>query len=608
MSETDAQAREGAASRDIRETYEERLSERRRAHEKWTRLDRRVADVRMVVAAIAIVLVILILRGWPIGYLWLGLAIGLFVVLVLSHEPIRRIADRKRRAVEFYNKGLARVDERWAGTGVTGEEFLDLDHPYAADLDIFGRASLFERLCTARTRSGEETLADWLLAPAPFELILERQAAIEELRPRLDLREDLELLGQEIRTGIDPTALKSWGRADRVFAGFTVPVIVTLFGVLGTAAVIGWLVFDFGLLPLLVIVVLDGVLARILVRRVKTVLSAVDRRTHDLVLLAELLRRLEREPFTSPLFQRLERMLRTDGLPASAQIRRLARLLQLLDCQRNQFFIPFAVIWLWKIQIALRIDAWRARSGHAIATWLAAVGEFEALCSLASYAAENPNDPFANVTEKGACFEAVDLGHPLISRRVCVRNDVHLGSGEAQVYIVSGSNMSGKSTLLRSVGVNAALALAGAPVRARSLRLVPLAVGATLRIQDSLQAGRSRFYAEITRVRQLVDRATGPLPLLFLFDELFHGTNSHDRAVGAESVLRGLLQRGAIGLITTHDLALAQIADNLAPQAINVHFEDHLENGTMQFDYRMRPGVVQHSNALALMRAIGLDV
>jgi DNA mismatch repair ATPase MutS len=158
------------------------------------------------------------------------------------------------------------------------------------------------------------------------------------------------------------------------------------------------------------------------------------------------------------------------------------------------------------------------------------------------------------------------------------------------------------------VGVNAVLALAGAPVRASRLRITPLAVGATLRIQDSLQAGRSRFYAEITRVRQLVDRARGTLPLLFLFDELFNGTNSHDRCIGAESVVRGLIDLGAIGLVTTHDLALAQIADKLAPQVANVHFEDRLEDGKMLFDYRMRPGVVQHSNALALMRAIGLEV
>jgi DNA mismatch repair ATPase MutS len=180
--------------------------------------------------------------------------------------------------------------------------------------------------------------------------------------------------------------------------------------------------------------------------------------------------------------------------------------------------------------------------------------------------------------------------------------------GERQVLVVSGSNMSGKSTMLRTVGISAVLALAGAPVRARRLRLTPLAIGATLRIQDSLQAGRSRFFAEITRVRQLVDLSRGPLPLLFLLDEVFHGTNSHDRRVGAAAVVRGLIERGAIGLVTTHDLALTSIVERLAPHAENVHFEDQFENGAMHFDYRMREGVVRHSNALALMRAVGLEV
>jgi len=176
------------------------------------------------------------------------------------------------------------------------------------------------------------------------------------------------------------------------------------------------------------------------------------------------------------------------------------------------------------------------------------------------------------------------------------------------VLVVSGSNMSGKSTLLRTVGINAVLALAGAPVRADRLRMSPVAIGATLRIQDSLQAGRSRFFAEISRLRQLVDLAKGPLPLLFLLDEILNGTNSHDRRVGAESLLRGLVGLGAVGLVTTHDLALAEIADRIEAGAANVHFADHFEDGTMHFDHRMRPGVVRHSNALALMRAVGLDV
>ena len=204
--------------------------------------------------------------------------------------------------------------------------------------------------------------------------------------------------------------------------------------------------------------------------------------------------------------------------------------------------------------------------------------------------------------------EAEGLGHPLIAAAVGVRNDVRLGSGGPRVIIVSGSNMSGKSTLLRSVGVSVVLGLAGAPVTARRLRLSALVLGATLHIEDSLQAGHSRFYAEILRIRTIADAARGPLPLLFLLDEILHGTNSHDRRIGAEGIVRALIGFGAIGLVTTHDLALTELPARLAGAAVNVHFEDRLEDGKMVFDYRMRPGVVEHSNALALMRAIGLDV
>jgi DNA mismatch repair ATPase MutS len=235
------------------------------------------------------------------------------------------------------------------------------------------------------------------------------------------------------------------------------------------------------------------------------------------------------------------------------------------------------------------------------------VGEFEALGSLAAYHYEHRDDVWPEIVEGTALFEARSLGHPLLPRARMIRNDVSL-SAATPLVIVSGSNMSGKSTLLRTVGINTVMALAGAPVRAESLRLSPLAVGATLRIQDSLQEGRSRFYAEITRIRALADVAAGPLPLLFLLDELFHGTNSHDRMAGAAGVLRSLVDRGAVGLITTHDLALTSIAAGLGPRAVNVHFEDHFEAGQIQFDYRVKPGPVTRSNAMALMRAVGLDI
>ena len=240
--------------------------------------------------------------------------------------------------------------------------------------------------------------------------------------------------------------------------------------------------------------------------------------------------------------------------------------------------------------------------------WLQTVGDIEALSSLAAYRYERPDDVFPAVSEAtDASFVGVALGHPLLPRGKMVRNDVRLDS-QQQLLVVSGSNMSGKSTLLRTVGINAVLAQVGAPVCAVSLQLSPLALGATLRIQDSLQEGRSRFFAEITRLKDIADRARGTPHLLFLLDELFHGTNSHDRLIGASGVLNALLERGAVGLITTHDMALVAVADHLAPRAANVHFDDQLDGDEIRFDYRMKPGPVTSSNALALMRAVGLDV
>jgi DNA mismatch repair ATPase MutS len=303
----------------------------------------------------------------------------------------------------------------------------------------------------------------------------------------------------------------------------------------------------------------------------------------------------------------LRARLETEGHPTSHQVRRLARLFDLLESRRNQLFAPLALPLLWTTQLALAVEAWRRRIGPAVPGWVAVVGEIEALCAVSGYAFEHPEDPFPEIVEEGPVFDASGLGHPLLPAGACVRNDLRL-DGERRLLLVSGSNMSGKSTLLRAVGVSAVLALAGAPVRANALRLSPVSLGASIRINDSLEAGRSRFYAEITRLRQLMEIARDRPPLLFLLDEILHGTNSGDRRAGAEAVVEGLLDRGGVGLVTTHDLALAGIAEAMAPRARNVHFEDHLEDGRMAFDYRLKDGVVRKSNALALMRAVGLEV
>src|SRR5208337_1880253 len=342
-------------------------------------------------------------------------------------------------------------------------------------------------------------------------------------------------------------------------------------------------------------------------RAAEVVVRAVQSAARDLGLLAGVLARLEAEQFAAPRLVELRQALQTEGWPPSRWIARLNRLMEYLDSSRNMFVAAIDLFVFWTLQCACAVESWRKRTGPAVRRWLATVGEFEALLSLGCYAYEHPADVFPEFVEPSPWFEAEGLAHPLLPGRDAVRNDACFGGG-LRVLIISGPNMAGKSTFVRAVGANAVLAQCGAPVRARRLRLAPLAVGASICVLDSLQGGISRFYAEIRRLKQIVDLTQGPLAVLFLLDEFLQGTNSHDRRLGAEAMVRSLVERGAIGLVTTHDLALAEIAGGLGPRAANAHFEDRLEDGKLLFDYRLQAGIVKTSNALDLMRSIGLEV
>jgi len=587
--------------------YAARLEARHRLLQRHENNDRLVAVLRLVTAVCFAATIWL--SFWR-GFLprWTPLIpVVIFFALVVIHEQVFRAKRRAARAVRFYEDGLARIEDRWIGRGQSTELFRDEAHLYAADLDIFGKASLFELLCTARMRGGEETLATWLAEPANRSEIIARQEAVRELRDNIDLREDLTILATELRSSIHPGLIVDWGNSKVVLQNrwvrFALPVPVifalyTLWPMLTTLSAhpLWWLALG--------IEAAIGLFYRKQIRKVVERLSHPDR---ELKLLSLILARIEREQFKCTKLARIRKVLETDGLAASIQIKRFTRLMDTLNWYRNEFFAPFSLILLWRTQFAFATENWKRRCGPSIGPWIHAAGEVEALCALAGFAYEHPSHPFPEIVETGAVFDGDDLRHPLVSFARCVPNSVRL-EDELRLLVVSGSNMSGKSTLLRTVGINAVLAMAGAPVRARRLRLSCVAIGATLRIQDSLQAGTSRFYAEIQRIHHIMEITKGALPVLFLLDEVLHGTNSHDRAIGAEAIVRGLIDRGAIGLATTHDLALAQIADGLAPRAANVHFEDELVDGKISFDYRMRPGVVRKSNALALMRAVGLKV
>ena len=602
--------------------YARRLELRRAEDQRLSRTSDWFSYARLAVFMVGLATLIFSIRGNASPWLLTAPTL-LFGLLLHLHDRVFRARSTAQRAIVHYERGVARIEDRWAGTGEPGDRFRDEHHLYANDLDLFGAGSLFELLSVAATPAGEETLAAWLKAAAPPSEVVARQTAAAELTNALDLRESLGRAAADVRADVHTAPLLTWAERSRQLAPPWLAWVARSF-TLAVVAATGYLAAGGDSRPLLVALIAQSLFTWPQLRRIERVLRGAEAVTRDLDTLARLLSRIEAEPFTAPRLRDIQRRLGSGGsasdessLPpnqprtsASRAIRSLHRLVEIHEWQHNNAFLVLSVPLLMGTHLAWAIESWRARHGASIRQWLAAVGEFEALASLSAYRFEHPDDPFPEIVTTGARhahFEGVALGHPLLPAARIVPNDVTLDA-TTRLLVVSGSNMSGKSTLLRTVGINAVLAFAGAPVRARALRLSPLTIGATLRIQDSLQEGRSRFYAEITRIRELADVARGSQPLLFLLDELFHGTNSHDRLVGASGVLRSLLDRGSIGLITTHDLALTAIADNLGAHAANVHFEEWFDAGEMRFDYRLKPGRVTRSNALALMRAVGLEV
>jgi hypothetical protein len=588
--------------------YRARLARWQSAFETHQRRAIQLGNARLAAgAALAAIAAATFGPGWIPAW-WLAPPAAALAALFAVHPRVSRALQRASRAAAFYERGLARLENRWIGTGSQETTFAPADHLYAADLDLFGRGSLFEFLSTARTATGERILAEWLLAPGEIGAVRARQEAVRELAPRLDLREDLALTGDDVRAALDDRRLSEWGAqpAVRFFPGAR--VVALLLALAGAAALGAWLARESTLRPLLGVVLADLAFGLATRGEVRRVVHGANAPARELKLVALLLERLEAEEAAAPALRDLRSRLQAGGRRATRQIRRLVRLIEWMEWANNQVFAPIGGLLLWLPQFAMAIEAWRARCGPRIGDWVAAVGEFEALASLASFAYERPSATFPELLSgREPVYEASALTHPLIPPEEAVANDVALG-GAARLWIVSGSNMSGKSTLLRAVGVSVVMAWAGAPVTAGRLRLSRLRLGASLRANDSLADHRSRFYAEISRLKAIVDLAGSGQATLFLLDELLSGTNSHDRRIGAEALLRGLLARGAIGLATTHDLALAEIAAAMDGRAANVHFEDHLEGGEIRFDYRLRPGVVARGNALELMRAVGLDV
>ena len=611
----------GTASGDPRALLAQRLEERTARHCGYERQDLRVSTARFVVFLVGLVLAWLSIQSGMFSPAFLVLPGLVFAGLIIWHERVLRAKDRAERARAFYEQALQRLDfddgEVDSLSGPLGLRFTDSEHPYQNDLDLFGEQSLFQRLCTARTAVGQSTFAQWVLAPAPPSVIAARQGAVDELARLLDLREQLAVLGGELEDRVDAQSLREWAAHEPRPWPLALRLVLPI---LGLVNVLGLALFFMGRgYTVFLVSVTVSLLIWLMVRgRIEGALRGLDNASRDLEQLSDLLVRLETQSFESPLLVSLQEELQGVGQGETTQapgreLRSLRRLVDLIESRRNAFFAPIAGLFLLTTQLCDRLDAWRSRNGPRVVRWLEIVGELEALACFGNWLAENPDHVFPEVLggvvqgDQGARLDGRGLKHPLLSRASCVPNDVQLGEDYAG-YVVSGSNMSGKSTYMRATGLTVVLALAGAPVRATSLVLTPLQVGASIRTQDSLQDGVSRFYAEIKRLRAVMELTEQELPVYFLLDEILSGTNSHDRRIGAEAVVRALLERGAIGLVTTHDLALAEMATGEGARLRNVHFDDEIKDGRVVFDYKLEDGVVTRSNALELMREVGLEV
>lgn len=543
-----------------------------------------------------------------ISTLWLLLPSVIVLSTLQSLTRNTRLHNRVQRIVSFYEVGLLRLRHKWQGQGVDGKEFLPENHIYASDLDIFGKGSLFELLCTARSGVGRSTLAKWLLSPAECGQARERQVAISELRDMLDLQEDWASVGGSSLDHVG-SAVSDWAALpDVVFSSFARALSIAL----PICLIVVLLLAGIGVFShhwpwaIAASVGLESLLAARLLKRTRLTVAHLNLPSFELALLAPLLGRLERAEFQSSLLKFLQSQLTSSSGCSSKQIRLLRLYAWLVNLRKYEYFALMSSMILWGTNFAILIERWRQENRNALARWLDSLGQFEALLCLARYYYENPSHTFAVLkTESSPTFCAEGLGHPLLDPSTCVRCDIALDPKSTQLIVVSGSNMSGKSTLLRSVGVNCVLALAGAPVCAAKLDISLLQVGCSISVHDSLLQAKSRFQAEVERLKSII-MLSRTNSVLFLLDEMLGGTNSSDRLFGARAVIDQLAANGAVGIVTTHDLALTDVARDLGDRAINVHFEEYYDNNEMRFDYRMRPGVLSRTNGVNIMAALGL--
>ena len=611
------------------EAYAHREAEASRSADSWRARFDSLANQRMGVT--------LALAAGVVGYLTVPgartvliaatlILSAIFVMLVVKHARVRHQEIWYRQLAQVALEAGHRRLRRW-------EEFAEPTpdpppgHPYADDLDVFGHASLHVLLGTTCTRPGADLLTDWLLAPAPPETVRKRQNAVRELAPAIEFRDELQAMGR-LAGPVEPKQLRlllEWAESPAwllpkqglKWLAIALPILAIATAGLHIFAVVPYL----WILPVAVAV---GVTRRYKTRihddftRTSSGESGL-RRYHTLVA------RIADARFGDPLLAELRESLIGSGeAPAESEaparsLERLFRLVELSNVRYSDLIhYPWNLLTLWDIHVLVRLERWKEKHGAALRGWMIALGRTDALSALAGLAHAHPDWAFPEIADgqPGGSpsgpprLEARALGHPLLAPESTVHNDVSLGP-PGSLLLVTGSNMSGKSTLLRAIGANVILAGAGGPVCAEAMALPVADLRTSMRIRDSLEEGISYFMAELRRLKAVCDAASAAneRPVLYLLDEILQGTNTAERQIAARRILHHLLDQHAIGAVTTHDLTLAD-AEDLQNRAVLVHFRESVETPEdgppITFDYRLRPGIATSTNALRLMEIMGL--
>ncbi|WP_428664559.1 MutS-related protein [Runella sp.] len=590
------------------EIFVKRQSEFKQQAEAFQRQYNQLSTVRLLVFVGAVIAVWQTL-SFPIWIPLLAGAVGLilFTVILRRHQATKRKWDLYRALATINGDETERLSLRFS-RAETGEMFAIKNHIYCNDLDIFGPHSLFRLLNRAHTRVGMQTLADWLLGPAdPIEVSV-RQEAIKELTPLLDWRQELEGNARLEKRIAEPTDfLEHW-----LHAGENEAIIrwkkLRWLPVLTISIIIGAFL---GYIPWIAVILLLGFQSFILSKlnpSVKEYAEQSDGIVGTLKALGVLLEKIENQPFQSAKLKQLQYQLQSGNTVASKQIESLASVTESLNFRLNPYFmLAIGLPSLWDLQWMTRLEDWKRTHRHDLGKWFAVVGEMEALCSMAGFSYANPHYPFAEISPQSFQLKAQKAGHPLINPAKRVSNDFELNN-IGQTAVITGSNMSGKSTFLRTLGLNTVLGLSGSVVCAETFICSPVRVFTSMRTQDSLEENTSSFYAELKRLEALLQLAkSSNIPVFYFLDEILKGTNSADRHRGAEALIRQLHLLNSSGFVSTHDLELGMMSTE-HDYVHNYSFYSTFSEGQLHFDYRLQEGVCKEFNATALMRQIGIEI